>query len=210
MLNLSVVTFIIMMENDQKQKEKDFQSFFTANFPKVKKFARRLLKSDEDAEDVAQDVFCKLWQQPEIWQTPNDRLDGYIFVTTRNIILNMFKHQRIEQGYEVDFVENAILCEIIEDDQVLKNIYYKELLMILRLALAKMPERRRMIFEASRFQGLSHKDIAEKLGVSIRTVEHQVYLALIDLKKILLFLVFLLASLSSTLIFVVLLNIRPK
>ena len=51
-----------------------------------------------------------------------------------------------------------------------------------------------MIFEASRFQGLSNKDIAEKLGVSIRTVEHQIYLALIDLKKILLFLVFSLLS----------------
>ena len=105
--------------------EKDFQSFFTTNFPKVKNFARRLLKSDEDAEDVAQDVFCKLWQQPEIWQTPNDKLDGYIFVATRNIILNMFKHQRIEQDYQADFAENAILCEIIEDDQALKNIYYK-------------------------------------------------------------------------------------
>ena len=183
--------------------EKDFQSFFTTNFPKVKNFARRLLKSDEDAEDVAQDVFCKLWQQPEIWQTPNDKLDGYIFVATRNIILNMFKHQRIEQDYQADFAENAILCEIIEDDQALKNIYYKELLMILRLALAKMPERRRVIFEASRFQGLSYKDISEKFGVSIRTVEHQVYLALIDLKKILLFLIFLLASLSSTLFLVV-------
>ena len=185
------------MENDKRQMEKDFQSFFTVNFPKVKNFARKLLKSDEDAEDVAQDVFCKLWQHP------NDKLDGYIFVTTRNIILNMFKHQRIEQEYQVSFIENAILCEIIEDDQALKDIYYKELLMILRLALTKMPERRRMIFEASRFQGLSNKDIAEKLGVSIRTVEHQIYLALIDLKKILLFLVFFSSFLSSIMILVV-------
>ena len=66
-----------------------------------------------------------------------------------------------------------------------------------------MPERRRMIFEASRFQGLSNKDIAEKLGVSIRTVEHQIYLALIDLKKILLFLVFFSSLLSSIMILVV-------
>ena len=40
------------MENDKRQMEKDFQSFFTVNFPKVKNFARKLLKSDEDAEDV--------------------------------------------------------------------------------------------------------------------------------------------------------------
>ena len=73
---------------------------------------------------------------------------GWVYLgTTRNIILNMFKHQRIEQEYQVSFIENAILCEIIEDDQALKDIYYKELLMILRLALTKMPERRRMIVD---------------------------------------------------------------
>ena len=66
-----------------------------------------------------------------------------------------------------------------------------EMLLVVRLTLEKMPERRRLIFELSRFKGLSYKEIAEKLNVSIRTVEHQVYLALIELKKVLLFLFFL-------------------
>ena len=48
------------MENNDKQIELKFQRFFTVNFPKVKNFAQMLLKSESDAEDVAQDVFCKL------------------------------------------------------------------------------------------------------------------------------------------------------
>lgn len=102
------------------------------------------------------------------------------------MILNIFKHQRIEQDYQETFFDKATLYELTEKDEVLTNVYYKDMLMLLQLTLDKMPKRRRLIFELSRFKGLSHKEIAEKLGVSIRTVEHQIYLALIELKKILL------------------------
>ena len=55
------------MEINVKQIELKFQRFFTENFPKVKNYAQMLLRSEIDAEDVAQDVFYKLWLQPEIW-----------------------------------------------------------------------------------------------------------------------------------------------
>lgn len=180
------------MENIDRQNEMKFQRFFTANFPKVKNFAQMLLKSEAEAEDVAQDVFCKLWLQPEIWLDNDKELDGYIFIMTRNIILNIFKHQQIEQEYQEEAFEKAILYELTDREEILNNVYYKELLMIVQLTLEKMPKRRRLIFEMSRFRGLSHKEIAEKLDVSIRTIEHQIYLALIELKKTLLVFIFFL------------------
>ena len=64
------------------------------------------------------------------------------------------------------------------------------MLLVIRLTLEKMPERRRLIFDLSRFKELSYKEIAERLNISIRTVEHQVYLVLIELKKVLLFFIF--------------------
>lgn len=172
------------MENDDIEMK--FRSFFTLNFPKVKNFALMLLKSEVESEDVAQDVFFKLWQQPEVWLNHSEDMDNYLFIMTRNMILNIFKHQRIEQDYQETFFDKATLYEWTEKDEVLTNVYYKDMLMLLQLTLDKMPKRRRLIFELSRFKGLSHKEIAEKLGVSIRTVEHQIYLALIELKKILL------------------------
>ena len=172
------------MENNVNQIELKFQRFFISNFPKVKNYAQLLLKSEVDAEDVAQDIFCKLWLQPEIWLDNENELDNYLFIMTRNIILNIFKYQ---EGY----LEKTVLHELIEGEDALNNIYYEEMLLVVRLTLEKMPERRRLIFELSRFKGLSYKEIAEKLNVSIRTVEHQVYLALIELKKVLLFLFFL-------------------
>ena len=70
------------MENNDRQIELKFQRFFTVNFPKVKNFAQMLLKSEADAEDVAQDVFCKLWLQPELWLDNDKELDNYIFIMT--------------------------------------------------------------------------------------------------------------------------------
>lgn len=61
----------------------------------------------------------------------------------------------------------------------------------MRLTLDRMPERRRQIFEMSRMQGLSNAVIAEQLQLSVRTVEHQIYLALKELKKAMLLFVLL-------------------
>ena len=195
-LYIGIIDFIVNtgntreMENDDRQIELKFQKFFTANFPKVKNFAQMLLKSEAEAEDVAQDVFCKLWLQPEIWLDTDKDLDNYLFILTRNIVLNIFKHQQIEQEYQDEVVERTFLYELTEKEEILNNVYYKEMLMIVQLTLEKMPKRRRLIFKLSRFKGLSHKEIADKLDVSIRTIEHQVYLALIELKKVLLFFIF--------------------
>ena len=193
---IGIIDFIVNtgntreMENDDRQIELKFQKFFTANFPKVKNFAQMLLKSEAEAEDVAQDVFCKLWLQPEIWLDTDKDLDNYLFILTRNIVLNIFKHQQIEQEYQDEVVERTFLYELTEKEEILNNVYYKEMLMIVQLTLEKMPKRRRLIFKLSRFKGLSHKEIADKLDVSIRTIEHQVYLALIELKKILVLFIF--------------------
>ena len=117
-------------------------------------------------------------------------LDNYIFIMTRNIVLNIFKHQQVEQEYQTEVIEKTFLYELTEKEEILNSVYYKEMLLIIQLTLEKMPKRRRLIFELSRFRGLSHKEIADKLDVSIRTIEHQVYLALIELKKVLLFFIF--------------------
>ena len=132
------------------------------------------------------------WMQPELWLDNDKELDNYIFIMTRNIVLNIFKHQQVEQEYQTEVIEKTFLYELTEKEEILNSVYYKEMLLIIQLTLEKMPKRRRLIFELSRFRGLSHKEIADKLDVSIRTIEHQVYLALIELKKVLLFFIFFL------------------
>ena len=145
-----------------------FEQFYAANFPRVKNFAKLLTKSEEDAEDIAQNIFLKLWTRPELWQ----------------------EHQKVEQEYEDKVLKAQLLGELCdEDSSLLENLYYKEVLMLIRMTLSQLPDRRRRVFEMSRFEGLSHKEIADKLQIPLRTVEDHIYKTLTELRKVLMFVI---------------------
>lgn len=154
-----------------------FEQFFTLNFPVVKKFASLLLKSEQDAEDIAQEVFARLWAQPGLWQEKTET-GGFLYTVTRNLTLDFIRHRNIEHTYQ-----EQLEPELLGFNDPLDSMYYEELQLMLRLLLEQMPERRRQIFEMSRFRKMSNNEIAETLHISVRTVEHQIYLALSELRK---------------------------
>lgn len=166
----------------------EFERLFNRLYPRVKLFAMQLLKHEDEAEDVAQNVFAKLWEMPEKWS--EDNVDNYVFVMTRNHVLNVIRYHKLHESGGVNSDDNAdatLPSELGADDP----LYYEEALLLMRLTLDRMPERRRQIFEMSRMQGLSNAEIAEQLQLSVRTVEHQIYLALKELKKTMLLFVLL-------------------
>lgn len=116
-----------------------FEQFYTSNFPRVKNFAKLLLKSEEDAEDIAQNIFLKLWTHPELWQE-QETINGYLYTVTRNEIFNLLKHQKVEQEYEDKKMKEYLLDEFCEEDSsLLEDIYYKEKLLLIRMELNQLP-----------------------------------------------------------------------
>lgn len=170
------------MEHLKEQlKKRKFEQFFIVTFPKVKAFAWQILKSEDDAEDIAQDVFVKLWDNPEIWED-EDTWNGYMYTMVRNHIYNFLKHKSIELNYqERIFQENISLEPDIYDE-----LYAKEIELLIKIALESMPAQRKKVFLMSRQEGMTNQEIADKLKLSIRTVERHLYLALLNLKKIIL------------------------
>ena len=160
-----------------------FETIFKTYYSVAKNFAYMLLKSEEDSEDIAQEVFARLWTQPEIW-TDNDDIGGYIYTSTKNTTFNFIKHKRIEQAYQEQYIEKSFIEELFKSEDTLAPIYYKEVELIVRLVLSRLPERRREIFEMSRFKKMTNPEIAQKLNISTRTVEHHIYLVLLEMKKI--------------------------
>ena len=73
-------------DNDKDMLGRKFEAFFLLYFPKVKDVAMKFLKSECEAEDIAQDIFVKLWSKPHLWNNDDDTrpIDGYLFSTTRN------------------------------------------------------------------------------------------------------------------------------
>lgn len=139
---------------------------------KMKAFAWKLLHSEEDAEDIAQDIFVKLWNNPEMWEN-KETWDSYIYTVARNQIYNFLKHQSVELSYQEKLSqEDAPSFEFDTYDK----LYAKELQLLIKLTLDNMPEQRRKVFSMSRQQGMSNQEIADSLRLSIRTVERHIYL----------------------------------
>lgn len=165
-----------------------FRNFFEKNFPKVKAFAWQLLKSEEDAEDIAQDIFVKLWENPDLW-IEREKLDGYLYAVVRNHIYNFLKHKAVEFDYLEVTAEKMRMVEQ-ELPDMNEQLHAQELELLFQMAIERMPEQRRRIYLMSREEGMTSLEIAEKLNISVRTAEHHIYKALQDLKKIVLFLFF--------------------
>ena len=170
-----------------RKKKLKFENMFCQMFPKVKTFAFSILKSDEDAEDVAQEVFVKLWNMPELWEDA-DTWRGYIFPMTRNMIFNILKHKAVEQKY-LNECEDYNVSSFVDD--IHNELYAKEIRLLVRLTISKMSQQRRKVFLMSRQEGLGNQEIADKMNLSVRTVERHIYLALADLKKVLYLMLFI-------------------
>jgi len=171
---------------DVTDKRRRFEQIFILAFPKVKAFALKLLGNKDDAEDIAQDVFVMLWNNARLWENGNLR-DAYLYTTTRNSVLDLLRHRTVVRTYEER--EKSFTASLTAPD-FQDDLYAEELELIVKLALDTMPEQRRRVFVMSRQGGMTNSKIAEELGISVRTVEHHIYLALRELKKVILFSLF--------------------
>lgn len=172
---------------DEVQKKRRFEQLFVLAFPKVKTFALKLLGNEDDAEDIAQDVFVMFWNNVSLWED-GGMSDAYLYATARNSVFDLLRHRVVERTYQER--ERSKAAPLSSPD-FYDELYAEELELIVKLALDNMPEQRRRVFVMSRQEGMTHQKIADELGISVRTVEHHVYLALRELKKIILFSIFL-------------------
>ncbi|WP_108821375.1 RNA polymerase sigma-70 factor [Dysgonomonas sp. Marseille-P4361] len=166
---------------------KRFETYFIENYPKVKSFAIRILLSEQDAEDITQDVFLRILDMPELWEEEASINPGFLYTITRNHIFNLLKRRSLERRHQESLFEKGLL---IEEFGLEENIHAKELEVLAMDTIEKMPEQRKKIFKMSRFEGKTNKEISENLELSVRTVERHIYLALSELKKVLFLLVF--------------------
>ncbi|MEA5459288.1 RNA polymerase sigma-70 factor [Arcicella sp. LKC2W] len=153
--------------------ERVFETIFKKHYQTLCNYACGILKDMDDAEEVVQSIFLKFWEQREEIEI-NVSLKSYLYRAVHNTCLNRLKHLKIQETYRQyvgDYLENT-------HDSATDILDKVELESRIANALEKLPEQCRLIFKMSRFEELKYQEIADRLGLSIKTVENQIGKAL--------------------------------
>lgn len=159
------------MHNDNKKR---FEIIFKDLFKPLCGFAVKYIGDLDESKNVVHEVFIAVWQKFEL--LPDDtNYKSYLYTAVRNRCLNHLRDRK----------QHVVLDEIPEEgigggDSVLET---KELEREIELAINTLPEKCRMVFEMSRFEGLKYAEIADKMEISVKTVEAQMSKALTIMKK---------------------------
>ena len=141
-------------------------------------YSLQFTKSAEDAEEIVQDVFTKLWINREGIKQ-EDSLKSLLFTIAKHLLINAFRSKVNQQIYE-DYVEYA--NELSTNDTT-NRIEYNEFLKAVEQNIATLPNTQQKVIKLSRFEHLSNKEIAERMQLSEQTVKNQLSVGLKLLKE---------------------------
>ncbi len=141
-------------------------------------FAFKLLKSKEDALDTVQETFLRIWQKRK--ELDEDKsFKAFLFTISYNIIMDQLRKRLSDHNYLEFLKKNFKIEQVISENAADFNILEKQI----QSFIGELPLRRQEIYRLSREKGLSNKEIAENLNISVKTVEAQINLAVKFLKS---------------------------
>ena len=154
-----------------------FEMAYKQYFSMLIGFAFQYVEDGDVAEDVVQEVFSNIWNQSDKLEIQTN-LKSYLFGAVRNACLNHLRHQKVVETHakETAHGEHQNQEEFLEMDELREKIDQ---------ALEQLPDKRREIFELSRFEGKKYHEIAEELDISVKTVETQMSRALKVMREVL-------------------------
>ena len=143
-------------------------------FPALKRFCFYLLKSRELAEEAASDVMITLWRKRHEL-TAVDNIRVYAFVIAKNISLNILRKNGRQEMISIDDLQLETRLDDLDPEQLLIN---DELKQQLELATHQLPNRCQLVFKLIKEDGLSYKEVAGILNISVKTVDAHLVAAL--------------------------------
>nr|WP_121270279.1 RNA polymerase sigma-70 factor [Pedobacter schmidteae] len=160
---------ILLKERDETAFTEIYNRYWKVIYAHVYK----MLRDEDDAKDVVQEVFGNLWIRAAAIKN-NANVSGLLYVSARNKVFDLIEKNKVRSDYIGEiarFVSNPL-------SEKIDNIDEKRLIGILEREIQKLPPKMREIFELSRKEDLSHKEIAVRLSISEQTVKKQVQNAL--------------------------------
>jgi RNA polymerase sigma-70 factor, ECF subfamily len=164
---------VSLREGDMKA----FSELFDRYAKRLYHFAIGYLKSVEESEEIVQEVFLKIWNNREELSLLKS-FEAYLFTIAKNGILNTIRKSKSEQAY-LNYAKLHPGKNILLDEE----LDFKELEIAYKQSIDKLSPKRKEIYILSREQSLSNAEIAEKMNISVKTVENQMTSAISEIRK---------------------------
>jgi RNA polymerase sigma-70 factor (ECF subfamily) len=151
---------------------------FDRHYEGLCRFVHSLIGSRLDVDDLVQEIFVKIWINKDHWD-PHGSIKSYLFKAAKNQALNYLKSRRAKKSSG----SADELVEVTSGMDAVSELEDKELLAALSLAITRLPRKTKIVFKLSREEGMTYSEISEIMGISVKTVEHQIARALKILRK---------------------------
>ena len=163
-----------------------FDEFYIYWRPKMKRFAREYVSSDDDAEDIIQDIFLELYETYDRLSLNVDMV-AYLFTSIKNRCIDNLRRKIIDQKSKEIIKERELLALRMKFDSLevleVNFLNEKDISRILNEAMQTLPEKCREILIKHKIEGMRQKDIADELHISPKTVENQLSIAYKKLRE---------------------------
>ena len=164
---------VVEAERKTLTDKKTYENLFQTLYQPLCRYAYSILNDTFESEDAVQRVFYELWDK-RFDLNINSSVKSYLYRAVHNTCLNRIKQLKTQAEHNQQIAKN----EESVHDEVYENIIGQELDQKIRQAIDELPPKCKEVFELSRFQMLSYKEIAQELDISPNTVENQIAKAL--------------------------------
>jgi len=154
-----------IIEDIKKGNIKVFEDLFRSVYPALCGYANEILKDADQAEEIVQEMFYLYWKRRHT-MVISVSLKSYLYKSVYNKCLHYIDHKAVVNKYAISYEQSAKAYYSPED-----AIQTGELYSVYKKTLQELPERCREVFQLSRKYGLKYHEIADRLSISIKTVE---------------------------------------
>ncbi|HSA04124.1 MAG TPA: RNA polymerase sigma-70 factor [Tenuifilaceae bacterium] len=158
--------------------EQVFETIFRTYYERLCNYANTILNDMDEAEEMVQSAFLTVWEKHDTLEI-HTSVKSYLYRAVHNSCLNRVKHFKVRKTYG-DSVKNQ--TELLHDDAS-QDLIGSELDAIVANAIDSLPDQCKLVFKLSRFENLTYAEIAEQLGISVKTVENHMVKALKVLRE---------------------------
>ncbi len=167
----------------KKGEEQVFEHLFLTLYDPLVGFCIQFLNNDDDAKDIAQEAFVNLWLNRQKIENPAG-IKAFLYTFAKSACFKSLRHKQVIEKYiNSEWNKNKKQLQLESFGSFdFNSLEYVELNDLIQQSIGKLSEKCRMVFEKKRFEGKANKEIAEEMGITIKSVEANMTRALKSLK----------------------------